>query len=203
MKCHNACRREAFHSIMNDAELGSRRRRYAAILLPISKRSKPTMEPLHHEEYWNIEIEWSRPKTYERLLDEGSPHDDLAHLYLISARMGTDSPKAIYVGKTYDQWVSKRLSQPDHKRRYAEFIIAYPRHNFYVSHGIVKIQNGKLTRKRIDDIERILIYVNEPLHAHNVQNFWQHSVTTPYQIENRGSRCTLPRTIALRVFVAY
>ena len=161
------------------------------------------MEQLHHEGYWNIEIEWSRPKAYGRLLDEGSPHDEDAHLYLISARFSTSSHKAIYVGKTYDQWVSKRLSQADHKRRYSDFTKNYPRHNFYVSHGIVTNHDGKLTRKRIDDIERILIYANEPLHAHNVQNFWQHSVTTPYQIENRGSRCTLPRTISLGVFVKY
>lgn len=161
------------------------------------------MEPLQHEGYWGIEVKWSRPKEYERLLDEGSPHDELANLYLISARFGTKPSKAIYVGKTYDQWVSMRLSQPDHQLRYTEFVKNYPRHIFYVSHGIVTNHDGKLTRKRIDDIERILIYANEPQHAHNIKNFWQHRVTMPYQIENRGSRCTLPRTIALGVFVEY
>jgi len=159
------------------------------------------MEPLQHEEYWDIEIAWSRPKEYERVLEEGSPHDELAHLYLISARFGTKSPKAIYVGKTYDQFVKKRLSQPDHQKRYSQFVKDYPRHRFYVSHGVVTNHDGKLTRKRIDEIERILIYANKPQHAYNVQNFWTHGVTTAYQIENRGSRCTLPRTITLGVFV--
>lgn len=159
------------------------------------------MKPLWHEEYVNIEVHWSRPKDYDRLLEEGSPHDELARLYLISARFGTKPSKAIYVGKTDAQSVIKRLTQPDHQRRYINFVNDYPRHRFYVSHGIVTNHQGKLTQKRIDDIERILIYANEPQHAHNIKNFWRHGVTTPYQIENRGFRCTLPRVIALGVFV--
>lgn len=158
------------------------------------------MKPLWHEECWNIKVEWSRPKEYDRLLNEGSQHDEHAHLYLISARFGTNASKAIYIGKTYDQWVSERLSQTDHKLRHADFIKNYPRHMFYVSHGIVTNNDGKITEKRIDDVERILIYANEPQHAHNIQNFWQHGVTAPYKIENQGSRCTLPRTIALGIF---
>ncbi|MFZ3019472.1 MAG: hypothetical protein WA056_13565 [Gallionella sp.] len=161
------------------------------------------MEPLWHEDRWHIEINWSRPVEYKRLLEEGSPHDEQAYLYLISARFGNKSSKTIYVGKAFRQSVSKRLSQPDHKLRHIEFLENYPRHRFYVSHGLVTVHEGKPTQKRIDDIERILIYANDPQHAHNVQNFWQHKVTTPYWIDNRGSRCTLPKTIALGIFAQY
>lgn len=161
------------------------------------------MKPLWHEEHWHVEINWSRPVEYEQLLENGSSQDEVANLYLISARFGVKSPKTIYIGKTYDQWVSKRLSQSDHKIRYVKFCEGYPRHQIYVSHGVVTIHDGKLTRSRIDEIERILIYANDPTHAHNVQNFWQHDVTTPYRVENKGSRCTLPRIISLGVFVEH
>lgn len=161
------------------------------------------MEPLSHEDYWNVQIDWSLPQEYERLLELGSPNDDLAHLYLISARYGKNEPKTIYIGQTYNQWVSKRLTQADHQSRYADFVENYSRHRLYVSHGIVTVHDGKITRKRINDIERILIYTNDPTHAHNIKNFQGHGVSTPYQIENRGSRCTLPRQISLGVFVRY
>ena len=161
------------------------------------------MEPLYHVESWEIEIEWKRPKKYKRVIEEGSVHDDSANLYLISARYGSANTKAIYIGKTWAQWVSKRLTQLDHKKRYAAFVKNYPRHAFYVSHGIVVINDGRLTKKRLDDIERILVYTNEPDHAHNVRNFYEHGVTGSYEIYNRGSRCTLPKFIALGVFVRY
>lgn len=162
------------------------------------------MEPLYPDEHWLVEINWSRPTLYERLLEDGgSPHDDGAYLYLISARFSGNAPKALYIGQTYSQWVTKRLTQRDHKRRYETFAEEYPRHSLFVSHGYVTVHGGKLTAKRLDDIESILIYTNDPTHAHNVKNFYRHGVASPYFIENKGSRCTLPKTIALGVFVHY
>lgn len=161
------------------------------------------MKPLYHEEYWSIRIEWSRPKEYSRFLVEPSDNEAFANLYLISARFGRNASKLLYVGQTYDQWVSRRLSQKDHKRRHSEFRENYPHHTLYVSQGIVTVHDGKLTRKRLNDIERVLIYINDPEHAHNVQNFYTHGVSGSYHIENSGSKCTLPRIISLGVFVKY
>lgn len=79
------------------------------------------MEQLYHEEYWPIEVEWSRPREYDRLLDEGSTHDESANLYLISARYKNNTPKLLYIGQTFNQWVSKRLTQPDHKKSMTNF----------------------------------------------------------------------------------
>lgn len=158
------------------------------------------MQRLYHEEAWEVEIEWTRPKEYTRLLSKGSEHDEFANLYLISARYGAANAKTIYIGKTYTQWVRRRLSQPDHKKRFAAWVKNYQRHLFFVSFGIITIKEGNVTRKRLDDIERILIYANDPDHAHNVQNFYEHGVKEAYQITNKGSRCTLPRILALGVF---
>jgi len=159
------------------------------------------MQPLYHQDYWEVEIDWKRPKKYERARDEGSDHDEFAHLYLISARYGSSEPKALYIGKTWKQTVATRLCQDDHKKRYAAFVKNYPRHSFYVSYGIVSVNDAKLTEKRLDAIERILIFTNEPEHAYNVQHLYEHGVTGSYEIQNRGSRCHLPRIIRLGVFV--
>lgn len=39
--------------------------------------------------------------------------------------------KSIYVGKTYKQYVSKRLSQADHKKRFVKFREAYTHHSLW------------------------------------------------------------------------
>lgn len=73
-----------------------------------------------------------------------------------------------------------------------------------MSHGCVTVQGGgKLTSRRLDDIERILIYTNNRDHAHNIKNLYAHGVSDSYFIENKGSKCTLPRTISLGIFVKY
>ena len=128
------------------------------------------MQRLYHKEAWEVEIEWTRPKEYTRLLSEGSDRDECANLYLISARYGAANAKTIYIGQTYTQLVRKRLSQPDHKKRFAAFVKNYQRHGFFVSLGIITIKEGNLTRKRLDDIERILIYANDASHSAFLSN---------------------------------
>ncbi len=156
------------------------------------------MKPLYPDNYWEVEINWSRPRTYERVRDEGHELDECAYLYLVTAKYS--KTKTIYVGKTYHQTVSVRLKQQDHLDRYAAFVKNYPNHRFYVSLGQVKVLNGKITSSRIDSIERILIYANEPDHAHNVSSFYEHGVKGSYHIFNRGSKAGLPREIMLGVF---
>ena len=159
------------------------------------------MKPLYHEQYYEVEIDWSRPKAYDRLIEEGSHHDETARLYLISARYSNGKPKLLYIGKTYRQWVSKRLSQKDHKSRYGTFQENYPNHTLFVSHGVITINGSRITSERVSDIESILIYTNEPQHAHNVQNYYSHGVVGSYLIKNKGSKCTLPSVISLGIFV--
>lgn len=161
------------------------------------------MEPLYGDDYWDIAIQWTRPRSYEKVRGSWCKHDDDANLYLITAKYSKNRSKCIYIGKTYDQWVSKRLTQEDHKKRYAAFVKNYPNHKFFVSHGIVSMKKGKIVRSRIKEIEIILIYSNDPEHCHNVQNFYNHGVTGSYSIENFGYKSTLPKVISLGVFVKY
>ena len=159
------------------------------------------MKPLYDDESWDVAIKWTKPARYEAVREEGSQYDEQAFLYLITARFSSKSRKVLYVGKTFKQWVSKRLSQPDHKRRYKKIVSDYSHHKFEVSHGLLTVSNGKLTQKRLSDIEKILIYSNHPSHAHNVQGFYAHGVSGSYRIENSGHRCGLPKCIALGVFI--
>lgn len=160
------------------------------------------MKALLHEDSWDIEISWSRPIEYDLFLEKSSPLNELANLYFISARYGNKTHKIIYIGKAYSQTVRKRFSQPDHKLLHLKLLKDYPRHNFYVSLGVISANDKcKITKNRIDDIERILIYSTDQDHKYNVRNFWGHKVTTPYRINNVGYRCNIYKEIALGIFV--
>jgi len=157
------------------------------------------MKPLPDEYPREISIRWTRPRAYASVLAEGCSHDDDAKLYMISRRYSTAAPKVIYIGKTWDQCVSGRLKQKDHRERYARWRHAYPRQSFFVSHGIVKIDEGRMTRKRLDEIERILIYASSLDHTENINNIWTHRVTDAYRILNSGSRASIFRKIFLGI----
>jgi len=158
------------------------------------------MKPLYPDEYWEVEVNWSKPSAYENIRDNGHELDEYAYLYLITARYSSNAPKSLYVGKTYQQSVSKRLKQKDHRARYAAFTKHYSKHDFYISFGEVSLSYGNITEKRIDDIERILIYVNDPEHAQNVQNICEHGVKGSYAITNAGYRASFPKEVMLGVF---
>ena len=170
---------------------------------PLELKAIMSFEPLFKDDFWEVHIKWTRPRAYERVRDEGSDYDDSACLYYICAQFSTGQPKVLYIGQTYQQSVSLRLQQPDHKNRYAAFVRNYPKHRFSVSHGIVSIVDGHLTQRRVDDVERLLIYANDPEHTHNVQHIYQHGVSGSYVITNTGYRSGLPRYLRLGVFVEY
>jgi len=109
--------------------------------------------------------------------------------------------QSLCIGHTYDQCVSIRLAQPDHTHRYTDFVKDYPRHSFWVSCGIITMTNSKRTRKRVQDIETLLIHTNRSEHFYNVRNVSEHSVTDAYHIQNYGYRYDLPRELHLGLFV--
>jgi hypothetical protein len=157
------------------------------------------MKPLPDEYPRKISIHWTRPRPYESALKSGCDHDDDAHLYMILRRYSRAVPKVIYIGKTWHQCVRTRLRQKDHRERHQRFCENYPRQSFHVSHGIVSMDEGRLTQRRVDEIERILIYASSLDHTENRSNIWTHRVTDAYQIKNTGSRGSIPRTIFLGI----
>lgn len=158
------------------------------------------MNILFEDGFWKVTVTWSKPMLYENIIEQGSPHDESAHLYMILGKYQNNSHKVFYIGKTYDQVVSDRLTQSDHKLRYKKVKDEYPRHQLYVSHGIVEIEDGKRTSKRIDEIESILIYSMPTDHSYNEKNYFSHGVTGQYLIKNKGYKSNLQNTIGLGVF---
>jgi len=160
-----------------------------------------SLGPLREEFFWDINIRWSRPSEYNTICENGSPLDETAYLYHIIGRFSGKGYKSFYIGCTYDQWISKRLSQPDHRKKYWNFITNYPKHRFYVSCGNIDVVKGKITRKRIKDIEAILIYANDSGHTVNRSHSYTHGAKTSYRIRNNGYRVGLPKEIHYGIFV--
>ena len=152
------------------------------------------MNPVFEDDFWRVKISWSRPIAYEKARDKGSDHDETAHLYMITARFSDNDHKFIYLGKTYKQYVQKRLKAKDHRARYAAIIKNHPRHSIFLRYGTVKLEKGKVTDKRINDLERILIYCLDDEHSKNIKSIYSHGVTDSYEITSSGSRGTLPKS---------
>ena len=158
------------------------------------------MNPVFVDDFWRVHITWSKPLPYETARDAGSDQDETANLYMITARFSNKKHKFIYLGKTYKQWVQKRLKQKDHQARYAAIIKNHPKHAIFLRYGTVKIESGKVTNKRIDDLERILIYCLDDEHCKNIKSIYTHGVLESYEIISSGSRGTLPKCLALGFF---
>jgi len=146
------------------------------------------MEPLFSELWWKIKIEWQEAEAYEQVKNGSSyDFDEKAFLYMITGRFSNRAPKLFYIGKTYFQVVSWRLGQEDHRRRYEQLRRDYPKHKLYVNIGLVKILNGVINPKRVDHIERLLIYAHDFEHKINQKSIYTHGLGEAcYEIVNEG-----------------
>lgn len=92
--------------------------------------------------------------------------------------------KLFYIGKTKKS-VFNRLKQQDHKRRKKEMEEDHPKHKLLISFGDLYMEYGcNKTSKRIDDIESLLIYAQEP--EYNKNKIFNHKVESDYWIKNYG-----------------
>ncbi|OQX96503.1 hypothetical protein B6I21_00820 [candidate division KSB1 bacterium 4572_119] len=158
------------------------------------------MEKLYPDTFWNVSINWTKPKLYENILEKYSEYDDYSYFYKITGQYSTKEHKLYYIGKAYYQTVSMRLSQKDHQKRFNKLSKDYPKHKLYVSFGIVKLANGHITEKRIDQIESLLIYSHDFDHLLNKQKLNELKVTEPYIILNSGYRTPLYKEIHFGIF---
>ncbi len=142
------------------------------------------MHPIDEEYAWWVDIYWSRWRNLTDFLKD--PRDDKAYLYRIAVRFGSYMPKLLYIGKVYDQYAGFRLTQSDHAQRRKKMERKYRRHALVVSLGTIDMPyGGRVTRARVDDIERLLIWANEPEFNHRSRQ--DHCVEEDYKIKNRGS----------------
>lgn len=158
------------------------------------------MNPVFEDDFWEVDINWSKPVSYKSARDNGSDHDKTANLYMITIRYADHDHKPVYIGKTYRQNIQTRLKQKDHQVRYAAIIKNHPKHQVYVRYGTVTVQGGNVTEKRIKDIESVLIYCYENDHSQNIKSIYTHGVTDSYQIISSGHRSELPKCLAFGFF---
>lgn len=154
------------------------------------------MEPVDAElAYW-VRIHWRRWRDIDKFFDD--PQDDHANLYAIWGRFGS-SARLLYVGKVYDQYAGFRLTQKDHAQRRKTMVRRYPRHRLVISLGEMEMSyGGKVTRSRVDEVERLLIFGNLP--ELNRQYRQTHGAQWDYVMENTGSFGTMYRWLHFGLF---
>lgn len=144
------------------------------------------MQQFDDGKYKTFIINWSEPKTLEevKVMDDDSSYN--AYFYKIVG-VFNNKFKLFYIGKCFKQYVTKRLFQPDHIRKQAEFKEKYKKHRLLISLGNIEYKKHKPVE--IDNVERLLIYS----HSHddfsfikNKQCSISHKVIKNYRIENKG-----------------
>src|SRR2546421_4976399 len=151
---------------------------------------------------FDVSISWTRPIPYDKIISDGSPRDADGWLYMILGYHRSSHPKIFYIGQVQQTSVSRRLRAPDHRARYRRLCQDHPRHSFRVSLGAVTVSDGRITERRIDHIEHILIYATYNSKPHVIQRvphminkrlWYQSGWPHPYIIRNLKYRTPLPK----------
>ena len=176
------------------------------LVRPASTFIRPERVAPYHA--YDVSVSWSHPIPYDTIR-RGSPHGRKGWLYMILGYHRSSHPKIFYIGQVFQSSVSQRLRARDHRARYQRLCHEHPRHSFRVSLGAVTISGGHITKRRIDQIEHMLIYATYNSKPHVVERApnminkrlryksgWPH----PYIIRNLKYRTPLPKEIHYGVF---
>ena len=139
----------------------------------------------HEKEHLSVFIEWARHRLLRRGYVNPHPEEHRIDLYMIVGHFG-GSRRILYIGKAYRQFVSHRLSQPDHIRRWKKLRRIYPRHKLTVSFGFATFDDARGTSKRIDEVESILIYANWHERLMNSRKVYRFAIRGQIRLTNRG-----------------
>lgn len=105
------------------------------------------------------EINWTPPSPRDLVISGNLDEDATAYFYSIVSRVDkTWWP--YYIGMTYNQSVSLRLTQSDHLNRLALLTREHPNRDFSISLGTPNFKVGRRDRRTIEAIEGLLIYSN-------------------------------------------
>ena len=158
------------------------------------------MKLLYKDYCWDAEIYWSKPYDYVNFSNGHIVNEESAYFYIIFGQYSKFSRKIFYIGKTYDQYIQDRIIQKDHKDRIQKLQLIYPRFKFYLSIGKIKVLNGKITRKRIDQIESLLIFSCNSNYLKNKNKIFSLRLNDHYKIINHGYYKPLPNKLVLGLF---
>lgn len=109
---------------------------------------------------YTAKIRWSRLYTCEKLFNY-CPENDDAYFYSIIGRRGQEL-KLFYIGMVYKQCVSERFKSEDHLSKVRALENHFSKYKIGIRLGVVKLTAPitKITKRRINAIEKLLIYIN-------------------------------------------
>ncbi|MBL8029581.1 MAG: hypothetical protein JNL74_24410 [Fibrobacteres bacterium] len=150
---------------------------------------------LRKHDYWSAEITWSTPRKWYRIKGYTGVNLPvmLKNKYGIYKFEGhyENGNKLLYIGIAYCQNFDTRLHQSRNNLKYLKAS------NITVSTGQIDLGSFKYTRKRFEEIEKILIYFMEP-HLNIKKTIWcPHDCF--FEIINSGKRGLLPKRIVYPV----
>ena len=132
------------------------------------------------------EIMWSKPYPYEVLYTGHAEEDYEASFYSIVAYSEKEW-WSYYIGMVYEQCISDRHKQEDHKRRLKYLQSKNKNLNFSISLGTLKLLHGaRITKKVVDEIEGLLIYGNWNEYMVNKKKIEHFSSDRTFHITNKG-----------------
>lgn len=105
------------------------------------------------------EVEWTPPVPHDLLFSGGVAADETAYLYSIVGYVDKGW-WPYYIGMVFDQSVSIRNQQADHRTRLMKLKEANPEVGFSIALGTPRFREGRPTRSAIEAIEGLLIYAN-------------------------------------------
>ena len=166
------------------------------VLFPeMSKRAMVIWsDPIPYDDFVNGIIDFPESDPYEVacqaeddnfwVLPSGKNNPNF---YMILGNWGTKK-KLFYIGKTTKS-ILARTKQADHTKRRRKMHEDFSKHKLMISKGhyfmgVVSGYRSNKTDYRIDEIESLLIYANEP--RYNVSKKWNNNVSSDYWIRNCG-----------------
>jgi len=152
-----------------------------------------TIIPLDTEEYWKAIIEWKPPRKWnkeDKCVYLSSKYKNEYGIYRFERRHGNqkDGRQNLYIGLAFKQIFDTRLHQGYHENK----IKKVGRGQIWVSLGIIDLNDNKHSKRRYEEIEKILIYFTQPL-LNKRKKSWEPDCN--YEIINKGHRGPLPKSI--------
>nr|WP_321497794.1 hypothetical protein [uncultured Methanolobus sp.] len=163
---------------------------------------------LYPYDAWKSVIVWSKPISYDDFVNGVEQFDDSEDTYETACSLNVESTyitkplsdkgpnfymilgkwsdklKCFYLGKTTNS-IYKRVTARDHKDRKEQMHNDYSKHKLLISKGHFYMGDwANKTKKRIDEIESLLIYANEPFY--NDKKRLTNRVNRDYWIKNCG-----------------
>jgi len=166
------------------------------------ERSPMRLERIAPKRAYDVEVKWTRPAALKTIKRDRSRHDRDAWLYMILGKRGRRSPVIMYIGQVFKNVVSRRLCCADHIRRCRVIQKAHPGHELSVSHGLIEMGRGRMTKNHLNAIERILTFAACESGACmvNQRNWYRCRTDQHYFIRNVHYKAQLPRELYYGVF---